>query len=70
MRLSLTAVKTIGIQVDPQELSLGCLISSTKPGLKVSLAPPARIPRFSKVGPLRDKVQISGSYSPSVSGVM
>ena len=58
--LSLSAVKTIEIQVNPQELSLGCLISSTKPGLKVSLAPPARSPKFSDVGPFPKTKQISG----------
>ena len=60
MQFSLTEAKTIDIQVDPREIKLGCLISSTKAGLKVSLAPPAARAVFSQAGPRRNKERVSG----------
>jgi len=54
MWFSLSQPKTIDIQVDPGEIVIGCLISSSKPGLKVSLAAPAATAEFSKAGPRRD----------------
>jgi hypothetical protein len=60
MRFALTQPKTIEIQVDPLEISLGCLISSTNPGLKVSLAPPAARRVFSQAGPRAGRQILAG----------
>ncbi|MGE0260027.1 MAG: S8 family serine peptidase [Alphaproteobacteria bacterium] len=60
MRFSLQQPKLLDIQVDPEEVTLGCHISSTKPGLKVSLAAPAAKPAFSPVGPRPASMAVSG----------
>ena len=60
MQLPVPQAKTLNVQVDPHQLSLGCLISSTKPGLRVSLALPGARPVFTAPGPMRGRVSISG----------
>jgi subtilisin family serine protease len=60
MRFAIQQPKMLDIQVDPRELNLGCLISSTKPGLKVSLAAPAAKLVFSPVGPRPAAMALSG----------
>jgi subtilisin family serine protease len=64
LKLALTQMKELEIEVDakPKEslFNVACLISSSTPGLRLSLAPPTNPRQFSSPGPFAGKQMRSG----------
>jgi hypothetical protein len=55
MQLPLAQPKLLEIAIDPREISFKMLVSTSRPSLTVSLAPPGRVRRFTTPGPFAGK---------------